>query len=162
MWYFIYIDIFAKNLCSTLDKGTGIRFNIVLSIRVTNRLLTGKVDRRLKESANTSRDLLFCIQEKKGTMTLVPIGDNVVLRRLKSPKSTQGGIILPESAQKKLNEGKVLAVGDGKLLADGSRSVLQVKDGDRVLFQPYQATAVELNGDEYLIVPESGILAILE
>lgn len=94
-------------------------------------------------------------------MTLVPIGDNVIIKQSQK-QSVERGIILPDSAQKRPNAGKVLAVGDGKLLATGRRSVLQVKDGDRVLFEPYMAVAVKLDGEEYLIVPESGILAVIE
>ena len=72
------------------------------------------------------------------------------------------GIYLPDSAQKRPNEGKVLAVGDGKLLPNGTRKPMQVRDGDRVLFESYRATEVEVDGKDYLIVPEEGIIAVIE
>ena len=72
------------------------------------------------------------------------------------------GIYLPDSAQKRPNEGKVLAVGDGKLLPNGTRKPMQVRDGDRVLFETYRATEVEVDGKDYLIVPEEGIIAVIE
>ena len=94
-------------------------------------------------------------------MTLVPVGDNVVLRRTQK-QTMVNGIYLPDSAQKRPNEGKVLAVGDGKLLPNGTRKPMQVRDGDRVLFESYRATEVEVDGKDYLIVPEEGIIAVIE
>ncbi|MBR6437059.1 MAG: co-chaperone GroES [Thermoguttaceae bacterium] len=94
-------------------------------------------------------------------MTLVPVGDNVVLRRTQK-QTMVNGIYLPDSAQKRPNEGKVLAVGDGKLLPNGTRKPMQVRDGDRVLFETYRATEVEVDGKDYLIVPEEGIIAVIE
>ena len=94
-------------------------------------------------------------------MTLVPIGDNVVLKRTQK-QTMVNGIYLPDSAQKRPNEGKVLAVGDGKLLPNGTRKPMQVRDGDRVLFESYRATEVEVDGKDYLIVPEEGIIAVIE
>ena len=94
-------------------------------------------------------------------MTLVPVGDNVVLRRTQK-QTVVNGIYLPDSAQKRPNEGKVLAVGDGKLLPNGTRKPMQVRDGDRVLFETYRATEVEVDGKDYLIVPEEGIIAVIE
>lgn len=94
-------------------------------------------------------------------MTLVPVGDNVVLRRTQK-QTVVNGIYLPDSAQKRPNEGKVLAVGDGKLLPNGTRKPMQVRDGDRVLFESYRATEVEVDGKDYLIVPEEGIIAVIE
>ena len=94
-------------------------------------------------------------------MTLVPIGDNVVLKRTQK-QTMVNGIYLPDSAQPRPNEGKVLAVGDGRLLPDWNRKPMQVRDGDRVLFEPYRATEVQLDGKDYLIIPEDGIIAVME
>ena len=94
-------------------------------------------------------------------MTLVPVGDNVVLKRTQK-QTMVNGIYLPDSAQKRPNEGKVLAVGDGKLLPDGTRKPMQVRDGDRVLFESYRAVEVQLDGKDYLIIPEDGIIAVVE
>lgn len=92
---------------------------------------------------------------------LVPIGDNVVLKRTQK-QTVVNGIYLPDSAQKVPNEGKVLAVGGGKMLIDGSRKPMQVQEGDRVLFESYRATEVRVGANDYLIIPEEAIIAIVE
>ena len=91
-----------------------------------------------------------------------PLGDKVIIKRLEAEDTTAGGIILPDAAKEKPKRGIVKAIGDGKLLDSGERSSLQVKKNDQVLFTSYAGTEVKVNGDEYLIMDESDILAILD
>jgi chaperonin GroES len=96
-------------------------------------------------------------------MKIVPINDKVVVRRLPAEVKTAGGIVLPESAQEKPQFGRVLSVGDGRLLRRaGRRAEPQVSEGDRVLVSTYAGTEVTLNGETLLIVPEGEILAVLD
>lgn len=94
-------------------------------------------------------------------MKLVPLGEKVVIRRLDAEETTTGGIILPDSAREKPQQGRVLSVGDGRLLADGTRAPHQVTEGDRVLFTSYGGTEVNIDGEELLIMNESEILAVV-
>jgi len=91
-----------------------------------------------------------------------PLGDKVLLKRIEAEAMTAGGIVLPESAKEKPKRGRVQAVGDGKLLDTGERSALQVKKGDEVLFTSYAGTEIKVNDQEYLIMDESDILAIID
>ena len=93
---------------------------------------------------------------------ITPLGDKVLVRRLEAEERTSGGIVLPDTAKEKPKEGKVVAVGSGKLLENGSRGSSQVKKGDRVLFASYAGTEVKLEGDEYLLMPEEDILAVVK
>ena len=95
-------------------------------------------------------------------MKIRPLSDKVLVERLEAETKTAGGIVLPESAKEKPQRGKVISLGDGKLLDDGSRSKPQVKKGDEVLFTSYAGSEVKLNGEEYLIMDESDIMAIIE
>jgi chaperonin GroES len=95
-------------------------------------------------------------------MRVVPIGDRVVIKRLAAEESTAGGIFLPDMSREKPRQGRVLSVGDGRLLADGTRASHQVREGDRVLFSMYSGTEVEINGEELLLMSEDDILAIVE
>ncbi|HRK22981.1 MAG TPA: co-chaperone GroES [Fimbriimonadaceae bacterium] len=92
---------------------------------------------------------------------LKPLGDKVVVQVLESEGKTASGIYLPDSAKKKPQEGKVVAVGDGRILDDGSRNKLTVKKGDKVLFSKYGGNEVTLDGEEYTILDEDQIYAIL-
>ena len=94
-------------------------------------------------------------------MKIRPLGEKVLVQRLEAEAVTAGGIVLPESAKEKPARGKIVSVGDGKLLDDGSRSTLQVKKGDEVLFASYAGTEIKLGADEYLIMDESNIMAIV-
>jgi len=94
-------------------------------------------------------------------MKLVPLGDKVVIKRLDAEETTAGGIVLPDSAQEKPQQGRVLSVGDGRLLPDGNRAPHQVTEGDRVLFATYSGTEVAIDGEELLIMNESEILAVV-
>ena len=91
-----------------------------------------------------------------------PLGDRVLVQRLEAEEMTAGGIILPDSAKEKPKEGKIIAVGDGKVLDSGEKAPLSVKKGDRVLFTSYAGTDVKVDGNEYLIMREDDILAIIE
>lgn len=91
-----------------------------------------------------------------------PLNDKVLVKRLEAEEVTKGGIVLPDSAREKPKEGRIVALGDGKLLDDGKRAPFQVAVGDRVLFSSYAGTEVKIEGEEYLILSEDDILAVVE
>lgn len=93
---------------------------------------------------------------------LKPIGDKVIVEPLSEEEKTAGGIILPDTAKEKPQEGKVIAVGSGKILESGQKVDMEVKVGDRVIFSKYGGTEVKHKGKEYLILRESDIYAIVE
>ena len=93
---------------------------------------------------------------------LRPLGEKVIVQRVEADEKTAGGIVLPDTAKEKPKRGKVLAVGEGRLLETGERQPLQVRKGDQVLFSSYAGTEIKVNGEEYLIMDESDILAVLE
>ncbi len=95
-------------------------------------------------------------------MKLVPLGDKVVVKKSEPKETTEGGIVLPESARERTLEGRVLSVGDGRMMSDGTRVPLQVKEGDRILYSEWAGTEVNVGDEELLILSESDILAILE
>ncbi len=90
-----------------------------------------------------------------------PWGDKVLVKRVEAESKTAGGIVLPDTAKEKPKRGIVQAVGDGKLLDNGERSKMQVNKGDEVLFSSYAGTEIKIDGEEYLIVEEGEVLAIL-
>ncbi|MDF1662705.1 MAG: co-chaperone GroES [Planctomycetota bacterium] len=90
-----------------------------------------------------------------------PINDKIVIKRLEADNTTKGGIVLPDSAKEKPKEGRVLAVGAGRVLDNGERAAFQVKKDDRVIFSSYAGTEIKLDGEEYLILEENDILAIV-
>ena len=92
---------------------------------------------------------------------LKPLGDKLLVKRLEAEDVTSGGIVLPDSAKEKPKEGKVIALGDGPQLKDGGRGTFQVKKGDRVIFTSYAGTEVTVEGEEYLIMSEDDILAVV-
>ena len=94
-------------------------------------------------------------------MKVEPLGDKVVVKRLEAEEKTTGGILLPQSAQESPQQGRVLSVGDGRLLPDGQRASHQVQEGDRVLFASYAGTDVVVDDEQLLIMGEDDILAIL-
>jgi len=94
-------------------------------------------------------------------MKVKPLGDRVLVERVEAEAMTQGGILLPDTAKEKPKEGKIIELGDGKLLDDGSRAKFQVKKGDLVIFSSYAGTEVKIDGEEYLIMGEEDILAII-
>jgi len=95
-------------------------------------------------------------------MTLKPLNDRVLVKRLDSEEKTSGGLYIPDTAKEKPSQGEVIAVGDGKLADDGKRVAMAVKSGDKVLFNKYAGTEVKLDGVEHLVMREDDILAIVK
>ena len=92
---------------------------------------------------------------------LKPLGDSIVIELIEAEEKTSSGIVLPDSAKEKPQEGKVIAAGTGRVLENGQRIDLEVKEGDRIIFSKYAGTEVKYEGNEYLILRESDILAII-
>lgn len=101
-------------------------------------------------------------KKKKQSTKLQPLGDRIVVEREKSEEKTVGGILLPGSAQDKPSRGVVVSVGDGRVLRDGSRSPLQLQPGDNVLFTSYGPDEIKLGDDEFLLMREDDVLAVIE
>ncbi|HHY36017.1 MAG TPA: co-chaperone GroES [Firmicutes bacterium] len=95
-------------------------------------------------------------------MPLKPLADRVVLKPVEAEEKTKGGIVLPDTAKDKPQEGEVIAVGPGRVLDNGTKLTPEVKVGDRVIYSKYSGTEVKVDGEEYLIIRESDILAIKE
>jgi len=93
-------------------------------------------------------------------MQIQPLGDRVLIKPLEAQEKTKGGIVLPDTAKEKPQEGKVVAVGKGRLADSGKVAPLEVKTGDKVLYGKYTGTEISFDGDDYLIVKEEDILAI--
>lgn len=91
-----------------------------------------------------------------------PLGDHVLIERKKAQDTTAGGIVLPDTAKEKPAEGTVIAIGDGRQLDNGERAPFQVSKGDRVIFSSYAGNAVQYEGNEYLLMREEDILAIVK
>ena len=98
---------------------------------------------------------------KSAKVAIRPLGERVLVQRVEAEEKTAGGILLPESAKEKPKEGKIIALGDGKLLDNGERADFSFKVGNRVLFTAYGGTEVKHEGDEYLIMEERDILAVI-
>lgn len=94
-------------------------------------------------------------------MKVVPLNDKALVKRLEAEEKTSGGIVLPDTAREKPRQGKVLAVGEGRRLEDGSRAPFQVKVNDRVLFTSYAGTEITVDGEEYLLMSEDDILGVM-
>ena len=95
-------------------------------------------------------------------MKIRPLGDRILVKRLEEEQKSKGGIIIPDTAKEKPQEGRVVAVGKGRLLEDGKLVPLEVKKADRVLFGKYSGAEVKLEGEEHLIVKEEDILGVIE
>jgi len=95
-------------------------------------------------------------------MNLRPLHDRVIVKRVEEERTTPGGIVIPDSATEKPIKGEVLAVGNGKILEDGSKRELDIKVGDKVLFGKYSGTEVKVEGDELLVMREDDIMAVIE
>jgi chaperonin GroES len=95
-------------------------------------------------------------------MKIRPLQDRVIVQRVQEEEKTKGGIIIPDTAKEKPQEGKVVAVGKGKVNDDGKLTPLDVKAGDRILFGKYSGTEVKIDGEDYLIMREDDILGVLE
>jgi len=94
-------------------------------------------------------------------MNIKPLGDRVLIKALDAEEVSKSGIIIPDTAKERPSEGKIIAVGPGRLTDKGDRVSLEVKKGDKVLYGKYSGTEVKLDGDDYLILRESDILAVL-
>lgn len=95
-------------------------------------------------------------------MNIRPLADKVLVERVEAESKTAGGIVLPDTAKEKPQKGKIVNVGEGKLLDDGTRREVQVKKGDLVLFTSYAGTEIKVDGNEYMIMDESDIMAVIE
>ena len=95
-------------------------------------------------------------------MKIRPLHDRIIVRRVEEEEKTKGGIIIPDTAKEKPMEGKVIAVGKGKILEDGKLQALDVKVGDRILFGKYSGTEVKIEDEEHLIMREDDILGVIE
>ncbi len=94
-------------------------------------------------------------------MPIVPLNEKIVVQRMEAEDKTAGGIILPDTAKEKPKQGKILSLGEGKVLENGKRAPFQVKVGDKVLFTSYAGNEVTVDGKEYLVMSEDDILAIV-
>jgi chaperonin GroES len=94
-------------------------------------------------------------------MKVKPLNDRVLVKRMEEVQVTKGGIVIPDTAKEKPIEGKVIAVGPGKMSEQGQRMALQLKEGDRVLFGKYAGTEIKAEGEEYLMMREEDILAVI-
>ncbi len=95
-------------------------------------------------------------------MNIRPLHDRLLVKRVAEEEKTKGGIIIPDTAKEKPIEGKVVAVGNGKILEDGSVRPLEVKKGDRILFGKYSGTEIKIEGEEHLILREDEVLGVIE
>jgi chaperonin GroES len=95
-------------------------------------------------------------------MKIRPLGDRVLVKRIEEEEKTKGGIIIPDTAKEKPQEGRVIAVGNGKVLETGKLVPLEVTTGDRILFSKYSGSDIKLDAEEHLIVRESDILGVIE
>ena len=91
-----------------------------------------------------------------------PLGDKILIKRVEAEEKTSGGIVIPDTAKEKPKQGTVVALGDGKMLDSGERAEFQVKASDKVIFASYAGTEVTLDGEEYLLMSEDDILAVVE
>lgn len=95
-------------------------------------------------------------------MKIKPLQDRILVKRIEEEEKTKGGIIIPDAAKEKPQEGKVVAAGEGKMLDSGVKAPLTVKVGDKILFGKYSGTEVKVNGEEHLIMREDDVLGIVE
>jgi chaperonin GroES len=95
-------------------------------------------------------------------MKVRPLHDRLIVRRLEEEEKTKGGIIIPDTAKEKPIEGKVIAAGEGRINKDGKKMPMEVKKGDRILFAKYGGTEVKMEGEEYLMMKEDDVLAVIE
>lgn len=94
-------------------------------------------------------------------MKIVPLNEKIIVKRMEAEEKTAGGIVLPDTAREKPRQGKILSLGDGKLLATGQRQPFSVKEGDRILFSAWAGSEVKVDGEDLLIMSEDDILAVV-
>jgi len=102
------------------------------------------------------------VRKGEGAMKIRPLQDRILVKRIEEEEKTSGGIIIPDTAKEKPMEGKVVAVGKGKLSEDGKLMPLDLKKGDRILFSKYAGTEVKIEGEEHLIMREDDVLGVIE
>ena len=95
-------------------------------------------------------------------MKVKPLHDRIIVKRLEEEEKTKGGIIIPDTAKEKPFEGKVIAVGDGKIKEDGTKIPMELKKGDRILFAKYAGTDIKIDGEDHLIMKEDDVLAVIQ
>ena len=95
-------------------------------------------------------------------MKIRPLHDRVIVQRIEEEEKTKGGIIIPDTAKEKPQEGKVIAVGPGKILENGTKTTLDVKVGDKILFGKYSGSEIKIDGEEFLMMREEDILGVIE
>jgi chaperonin GroES len=95
-------------------------------------------------------------------MKVKPLHDRIIVKRLEEEEKTKGGIIIPDTAKEKPFEGKVIAVGDGRVKEDGTKIPMELKKGDRILFAKYGGTDIKIDGEDHLIMKEDDVLAVIE
>ena len=100
--------------------------------------------------------------KKQKDLGVRPLNDKILIKRLEAEEKTKGGIVLPDTAKEKPKEGKIIAMGDGKISDKGERLPFQVKVGDRVIFTSYAGTEIKIQGSEYMVMTEEDILAVVE
>jgi len=100
--------------------------------------------------------------KKKGKLSIQPLGDRIVVERDEQEETTAGGIVLPDAAKDKPARGRIVAIGTGRVLDDGTRADFQVAEGDHVLFQQYAPETIRVGEEEYLLMREEDVLAVIE
>lgn len=95
-------------------------------------------------------------------LNIKPLGDKLIVKRVVADERTTGGIVLPDTAKEKPRRGIVQAIGNGRVLDDGSRSKMQLKNNEEILFTSYAGTEIKVNGEEYIIMDESDVLGVIE
>jgi chaperonin GroES len=102
------------------------------------------------------------VLEEIGSMKISPLSDRILVKRVDEEETSKGGIIIPDTAKEKPQEGKVISVGPGRVTDDGKQQHMNVKKGDKVLFSKYSGTEITLEGEEHLIIREDDVLGIIE
>jgi len=113
-------------------------------------------------SSASFQELKLSIGNRRNIMRFRPLHDRIVVQRITADEKTAGGIIIPDSAKEKPQEGEVIAVGNGKILENGTKVPLDVKVGDTVLFGKWSGTEVKIDGQDFLIMKESDVMGIME
>jgi chaperonin GroES len=113
-----------------------------------------KGERRRGQNKNPERRFVL--------MQVRPLHDRILVKRLEEEEKTKGGIIIPDTAKEKPSEGRVIAVGDGRIKEDGTKIPMELKKGDRILFSKYAGTEVKIDGEDHLIMREDDVLAVIE
>jgi chaperonin GroES len=116
---------------------------------------------RRETSRTPLKDFSDNCQEEIAVMKIKPLRDRIIVRRLSQEEKTKGGIIIPDTAKEKPQEGEVIAVGNGKVLDDGKVVPLELKKGDKILFGKYAGTEIKVDGEELLIVREDEVLGVI-